>query len=319
MPIKKAKELDFSNKKIKMIIAGFPGIGKSTLGLSAPNPLHIDIDEGVDRVKAEHRKDTLVFSNFEEMSKDLIYYQKNGDLEQYETFVVDTGGKLLDIMKPVVIKENAQNGQRDGSLTMKGYGAIGQKFKGFMDFLISLGKHVVVIFHAKEDKDGDNIKLRIAVEGQTKDKIWEYMDLGGFMEMQGKNRTIGFSNCERYFAKGTHGISGTYEIPNLKDGEPNEFLTKLFETVIKDLQKSAEKFTKEQQDYQNAMHLKVFVSNAKDAEQINKLLARIQEVPHALTSEKELKGHLISKAKELGLVYDKEKKAFVESHGNPTK
>jgi GTPase SAR1 family protein len=34
MPIKKASELDFTNKKIKLIIAGYAGIGKTTLALS---------------------------------------------------------------------------------------------------------------------------------------------------------------------------------------------------------------------------------------------------------------------------------------------
>jgi hypothetical protein len=318
MPILKANELDFSKKKIKMIIAGFPGIGKSTLSLSAPNPLHIDIDEGVDRVSAEHRKDTLVFTDYNEMVNDLIKYNENKELDVYETFVIDTGGKLLDIMKPAVIKENPQNGQRDGSLTMKGYGAVGTKFKQFMDLLISMGKHVIVVFHAKEEKDGDNTRLRIAVEGQTKDKIWEYMDLGGFVEMHGKARTIGFSNCERYFAKGTHGISGTYEIPHLENNAPNDFLQHLFGKVIQDLQEGAKKASKDKITYDNAMKVKPFIDSSSNLEQINSMLTRILELPHALTSEKELKTHLMQKAKELGFSYDKDKQTFVESNSNPT-
>ena len=318
MPILKANELDFSNKKIKMIIAGFPGIGKSTLSLSAPKPLHIDIDEGVDRVSAQYRKDTLVFGDYNEMVNDLLELRKNKDLNDYETFVIDTGGKLLDIMKPVVIKENPQNGQRDGSLTMKGYGAVGTKFKQFMDLLIEMGKHVIVVFHAKEERDGDNTRLRIAVEGQTKDKIWEYMDLGGFMEMHGKTRTIGFSNCEKYFAKGTHGISGTYEIPVLENNAQNDFLTHLFGKVISDLQEGAKKATQEKITFDNAMKVKTFIDSAANLEQVNKILKRILELPHALTSERELKTHLVNKAKELGFVYDKDKQTFVESNSNPT-
>jgi len=319
MPILKAEQLDFSNKKIKMIIAGFPGIGKTTLALSAPNALHIDIDKGVDRVLAEYRTDTLVFNSYEEMSNDLIEYHKNNDLDKYETFIIDTGGKLLDIMKPVVIKENTQNGQRDGSLTMKGYGAVAVKFKQFMDLLIGMDKHVVVVFHAKEEKDGDATKLRIAIEGQTKDKIWEYMDLGGFMEMHGKSRTIGFSNCERYFAKGTHGISGIFEVPELEKGSNNIFLTSLFNKVIEDLNSSAKKASKEKEIYDNAISLKTFIDSVSTLEQINKLISRIAEVPHALTSEKELKTHLIQKAKELGFSYDKDKQTFVENNSVTSK
>lgn len=318
MPIKKANELDFSNKKIKMIIAGFPGIGKTTLALSAPKALHIDIDKGVDRVQAEYRQDTLVFNSYEEMTSDLIEAHKRKELDQYETFIIDTGGKLLDIMKPTVIKENAQNGQRDGSLTMKGYGAVAVKFKQFMDLLIDMDKHVVVVFHAKEERDNDQTRLRIAIEGQTKDKIWEYMDLGGFMEMHGKSRTIGFSNCERYFAKGTHGISGIYEVPNLEKGSSNVFLSGLFDKVIDDLQASAQQVNKEKEVYQNAMTLKTFIASATTLEHVNKLITRIAEVPHALTSEKELKTVLMQKAKDLGFSYDKERQAFVESDSHPT-
>ena len=36
MAIKKPAELDFSNKKFMCIISGQPGLGKTTLALSAP-------------------------------------------------------------------------------------------------------------------------------------------------------------------------------------------------------------------------------------------------------------------------------------------
>ena len=42
--------------------------------------------------------------------------------------------------------------------------------------------------------------------GQTKINIWEPMDLGGFMEMQGNERTIGFGNTDRYYGKATRAI-----------------------------------------------------------------------------------------------------------------
>ena len=74
--IKKATELDFSNKKFVIIVAGVPGIGKTTLGLSAPKPLLIDLDNGVDRVEACYRKDTLLASTYEELLDDL----KNGGI-----------------------------------------------------------------------------------------------------------------------------------------------------------------------------------------------------------------------------------------------
>ena len=212
--IKKPSEVASTTKKIRLLIAGFPGIGKTTLALSAPKPLHIDVDRGVDRVQAKNRKDYIQPNSYEELLEDL-----KSDLSDYDTLVFDTGGKLLDLMKPYIIRQDSKNGQKDGqTLSIKGYGAVGKEFQRLMDnAFYQLNKNVVVIFHAKEDKDGEATKLQILVEGSTKDNVWQPMDLGGFMEMYNNKRTIGFSNCERYFAKGTHGINGIIELPNLYD------------------------------------------------------------------------------------------------------
>ena len=49
--IVKPSEMKFEGKKLFIIVAGVPGIGKTTLALSAPKPLLIDLDKGVDRVE----------------------------------------------------------------------------------------------------------------------------------------------------------------------------------------------------------------------------------------------------------------------------
>ena len=199
--IKKPNEIvQTDNIKIRMLIAGFPGIGKTTLGLSAPRPLLIDADFGAARVNPKHRKDTIQPDTYEELLEDL----KPEILEEYETLVFDTGGALLELMKAYCIKQDPKNSKKDGALSLQGYGAVAKEFQRLMHMAYTqLKKHIVIIFHAKEEKDNDSTKLRILIEGQTKDTVWQSMDLGGFMEMQGSQRTIGFTNCEKYFAKGT--------------------------------------------------------------------------------------------------------------------
>ena len=307
MPIKKASELDFTNKKIKMIIAGYAGIGKTTLALSAPKPLLFDIEGGVDRVEGLYRKDTLVVDTYEGLLKDL----EQEDFSQYETFIIDTGGKLLDLMKPYVIKENQQNGQKDGTLSIKGWGAVAQEFKKFHHLITEMKKHIIFIFHTKEESDGDAVRLRIAVEGSIKTKIWEDMDLGGFVEMQGKKRTIGFSNTERYYAKGTNGVTGLFDIPQLFDGSENNFITKLFEGYINTLQATTTELSEKQDTYKAAMKLLALINSCTTLEQLNSMLDRVIKIKHALTSERELKSHLMNKAKELGYKYDSNIKAFI--------
>lgn len=50
------EKMTFDNKKFSMILYGSPGVGKTTLALSAPAPIIIDFDRGMSRVKAQHRK-----------------------------------------------------------------------------------------------------------------------------------------------------------------------------------------------------------------------------------------------------------------------
>lgn len=203
--IRNPNDIQDGAKKIRMLIAGYPGIGKSTLALSAPRPLHIDCDFGIDRIEPRYRMPYIQPRSYDEILNDL----KPENLNDFETLVFDTAGKLISLMGLWAIKQNPKYGQRDGSLSLKGYGFVGREFVRLMDYCFyELKKNIVVVFHATEEKDGDNTRLRIKVEGQTKNNVWEPMDLGGFVEMYGNDRTIGFSNCEKYFAKGTRGIHG---------------------------------------------------------------------------------------------------------------
>lgn len=308
--IRKPNEVVATTKKIRMIIAGFPGIGKSTLALSAPKPLHIDVDRGIDRVQAKNRKDFIQPNTYEELLNDL----KSG-LSDYETLVFDTGGKLLDLMKPYVIKADAKNGQKDGqTLSIKGYGAVGKEFQRLMDYAFyQLNKNVVVIFHAKEDKDGESTKLRILVEGSTKDNVWQPMDLGGFIEMYNGKRTIGFDNCERYFAKGTHGIKGVMDIPNLDDPNvPNDFLTRLFEKVNKNIMAEQKYFEEQKKDYEKVMNeIGPSIENMTENSIVD-VMNLIKNANHVLTSEKELKHQFKQKIDSLNMKWDFEQKKYVK-------
>ena len=306
--IKKPNEVVANTKKIRLLIAGFPGIGKTTLALSAPKPLHIDVDRGVDRVQAKNRCDFIQPETYEGLLEDL-----NGDLSDYETLVFDTGGKLLDLMKSYVIRQDSKNGQKDGqTLSIKGYGAVGKEFQRLMDYAFyQLNKNVVVIFHAKEEKDGDATKLRILVEGSTKDNVWQPMDLGGFMEMYNNKRTIGFSNCERYFAKGTHGIQGIIELPNLDDPSvPNDFLTKLFKQVNQNILDEQKYFEEQKKKYEAVMNEVVPMIEAMTIDTVDQVVEKMKTVNHVLTSEKELKHKFKERIMELNLGWNKDTKKY---------
>ena len=306
--IRKAESVNVADKKIRILIAGYPGIGKSTLALSAPKPLHIDVDFGIDRIEPRYRCDYIQPKSYDEILSDLT----PENVKDYESLVFDTGGKLISLMSLWAIKQDPKYGQRDGSLSLKGYGFVGKEFQRLMDYCFyELGKHIVMVFHAVEDKDGDNTRLRIKVEGQTKNNVWETQDLGGFVEMYGEDRTIGFSNCERYFAKGTRGINGVIKIPALGPDSANDFLTKLFAQYNAKSAAEIAKSNEQKEIYDQAMEaVQTLIQTITDAETANAAFPLLKNIKHALTSEREVALAWNAHVKKLGLFFDKVLKQY---------
>ena len=322
MAIVKPANLKFADKKIRMLIAGYPGIGKTTLALSAPHPLYIDVDlsaERIDPAILAMAEGVTQPRDYDELRKDLgmglspmELQQTKKDLAAFETIVIDTGGKLLTIMGNYGRGIEPKYGQRDGSLSLKGYGWLGKEFQRFLDHIIyELDKNIVIVFHTVEDKDGDDTKLRIKAEGSSKNSVWEVMDLGGFMEMRGNVRTIGFSNCERYFAKGTRGVHGVKAIPELTPGKPNDFLTRLFAEYTAKSEEEAENASVEKAAYDKAMaDGKAIIESITDADSANAAAVKLKELNYALTAKAELGKLLNARIKETGLFWDKVLNAY---------
>jgi len=319
MAIMKPQELTKQQDavRIRMIVAGHPGIGKSTFALSAPKPLLIDADLGLTRVNAAHRKDYIRVGTYEELLNDLF----SEGVRTYETIIIDTGQELLNLMKFHVIKANPKNGQTDGTLSLKGYGAVGQEFQRLVSRIYyELKKHLIIVFHAKEEKDGDNTILRIMVEGQTKNNIWQPMELGGFIEMRGNDRYISFENNERHYGKATHGVCGALKIPSLGSydqdrkwiatGE-NDFLTKLFEQINENIRTEAGAYEQDREKYEKLMADWTAEIETMTPDRFNDVASAIKQTKHILTSEKELIALFTQRMHALGYKYDRKAGEYV--------
>ncbi|MCL2775874.1 MAG: ATP-binding protein [Oscillospiraceae bacterium] len=170
-----------------------------------------------------------------------------------------------------------------------------------------LNKHVVVIFHAKEVMEDDKTKLRILVEGQNKDNIWQPMDLGGFIEMQGNKRIITFGNNERHFGKCCHGISPRMEIPQLNEDIPNDFLTNLFRQINENARKEAELCEKSNEEYGAVVSdIMKIIDSIKDVKTVKTAAEKLKNIEHIKTSLTKSQLLFRKKLDELNLKYNKE-------------
>lgn len=306
MAIKSASEMDFRSKKFTVIIAGAPGLGKTTLALSAPKPLLFDLDHGIARVRAEHRQPTSFVDTYEDMLADM----DSDAYRECESVVIDTGGSLVQLLQPWAKKQDPK-AARDGRAM---FGIVKREFDRLCAEIRTDNKNAVIVFHTTEQQKGDVITQRLSCEGSAKDIVWTPADFGGCMMMQGKRRMIGFSPTEEYFAKGCFGIGGLIEVPELKEGQPNTFLTDLFARASANIAAESVEYTKHKAVYDRTMQAgRSVVSTVKDAESAAKAMESIKAMEHALTSKAELGGLLVAKTKELGLRWDKESGRYVKA------
>lgn len=304
MAIKKNTELKFNDKAFTIVLAGPPGVGKTTLALSAPKPLLIDFDKGIARVRAEHRQLTAEEDSYDEFLADL----ESDEYKECETIILDTGGSLVQLMQPWA-RANDQKAARDGRAM---FGVIKSEFLRLTAQLRGDGKNVIIIFHTTEVQKGETVMTRLSCEGSVKDIVWTPADLGGTISIRGKKRIINFSPTEESFGKGCYGIRGEIEIPELAAGVPNKFLSDLFDKARANIAKEQAEFGSMKLVYDETLAQgSAIIGAIKDAETATAAVAKLGNLKHALTSKAELSGKLQAKVRELGLKWDKTVSAYV--------
>jgi hypothetical protein len=290
--LKNPNELNI-RANLKALIYGQPGIGKTTLSLSAPNPVLLDYDNGVHRLRPEHQVPTLEVSSW----KDTL--EVIPELKPFRTIVIDTAGNMLDYIGAYLIEQNPKLSKGNGSLTLQGYGERKAEFKRFLKQISIMGKHIIFVAHEREEKSGDDKYIRPEVGGSSGTDLYKELDIIGYMEAIGKKRTISFAATEKYYAKNSCGFTDVINLTELSRSISNNFFeTKIVRVYEQSLKERALKVS----EYTELMD----VSNAKiecvvDAETANEVLDWIEKVQHIWTSKLISKTNLFAKITSLGL------------------
>ena len=311
MPIFHSDELKVEEQNLTFLFFGAPGTGKTTLGYSAVDSLMLNLDRGAHRVKPEHRmgKDTSVCNTFDEVKADIEFAKG-----KYKTIVIDTGGALVEMLKQYVVEhpQDFKGGAKAmGGISLQGYGFVKTLWNDFTRMLRQ-NFNVVYIFHETAEKNGDDGTFySIVVEGAAKNVVWQSADLAARLFINNGQRYLGFTPTEQYSAKSSFGISGLIAVPELKDGEPNDFLTKLFAKVRENLAAESAALAPEKAKYEAAMEEAKTICNAlSKPEDVGAAVKVLKSIDHALTSEKEATAMLKARLAELGIVWDKVNKVY---------
>jgi len=288
---------------LKALIYGQPGLGKSTLSVSMPKPVLIDCDNGIHRIRPEHRSPFLPVSSYQEVLDVLA----SPEIKEFDTIIFDTAGKLLDYMDAWIIKNNPKEGRRDGALTLQGYGTRKREFINLLKRVSVMGKHLVFVAHEREERDGDNKVIRPEIGGSSGGDLIKELDLVGYMEAIGKKRTISFAPCEKYYAKNSARINDLLEVPELTNGKPNNFMAGIVDRCIEALNEESVQ-VKAYNELMDSIGKEINAIN--DVKSANAMLKKLGTMEHIWDSKMRAWEMMQIRAGELGLTYLKEKKSY---------
>lgn len=309
---KKPSELEFVTT-IKMLVYGQPGIGKSTMALSAPNPVLFDFDGGVQRVNVAFQCPTLQVKSWEEALQALDEL-KGGEVD-CKTIVIDTAGKMLDFMSDFIMRNDSKMKQRDGSLSLKGYGARKVMFQNFLREVAMMGKNIVFVAHEREEKDGETKIVRPEIGGSSAGDLMKELDLVGYVQAVGSDRTVYWTPQEKFYAKNTCNLPAWQKIPVIVDQngnvtQTNDTLQKVFgyyEANVKKIEETRKRYNELLEEIEQAI---AGITDAKSANEFAKAILKTEIIWDSKVRARDL---FKNKVEELKLKWNAKSKTYEDA------
>jgi len=226
------REDSFPERPVIILIYGSAGVGKTSVFNTSEKPILLDCDRGADR--SVYRQDTIIASNWKEVMQD------EGDIKNYSTLGIDTAKSVLDDFLMSYVIEQDYNLKKN---KLKAYGAIADEFKLFINRRRGEKLDIVIIAHAKEEKDGDVTRISPDVTGGSKDLLLRIADQVGYMYMDNNQRTINFNPTDKTIGK------NVARFPLLTVPDETDLMFKTFMAeIIKKVKSSIQEKTEEQRE-----------------------------------------------------------------------
>ena len=300
--IRKPSELE-AKQTITMLIYGQPGVGKTTLAVSAPNAVLFDYDGGVQRINGAHQTLTVQIRSWEDTGAALD--EIAAQYPETQTIVIDTVGKMLDYMGEYIMRTNSRMKKGDGTLSLQGYGLRKAMFIEFIKKTAVLGKNIIFVAHEKEEKRGDDTVKRPDIGGSSANDLVKELDLVGYMSMLGSERAIAFNPTEAYYAKNTCNLPAVTKIPVVVDEDgmavgDNNFIRRVLATYRKSQAETQEKTREYDKLVEN---IRTAVEMAKTADELNQILGSLDKA-QVYNSKMVGEKMVAMAARKLGLKYN---------------
>jgi len=287
-------------ESLKILLYGQPGVRKTSWSFSAKNPLLLDFDNGVKRVAPKFRGAYVSIKSWDDING---LFDAKTDLSAYDTVIIDTAGKALDSLSQKIMKDDTRLRRKDGALSIQGFGVLGLRFKDFMNRLSDLGKHIVLIAHDKEAKNGDETVIRPDITGQSMANVMREVDLCGYMRAHNNKCTVTFNPSDNFYGKNTCGLPEFLEVETT-------LLSDVIDQALKNMNDDTELY---KQYLEQINKVTASLSVCENADDLNQAKVVIMAIEFVSDAKAQAANMMMAKATELKCIMDKKTKLFQDA------
>lgn len=301
--IKRPAEI-VGKETIAALIYGQSGMGKTTLACSAPAPVLLDFDGGIDRLNEAHQVPTVQITSWKDAEAALAEIEQ---ADEFKTIIVDTLSKMIDSIITDICGAAQPKIQQ--------WGLVNAKFKSFLRSVQSMHKNVVFVAQREVEKDGEVTRYVPQVRASNYKDIICDLDVCGYMEMvsnKGKEvRQITFNPSSRSEGKNTADFAPAYIIPTLDGNKANTFLTERFtEYVARQRERNERRATLINAVSEKMKEYAALLAECNDAMSINEVLQKAKTEKAVGDLRLRIATAIKDRATALGLTLNKESKLY---------
>lgn len=214
-----------TQSRVKALIMGESGAGKSHLSATAPKPLIVLTEPNGAMSVSNSNPDALIVhvNNLTDFYNLLLLLENDEIKEDYETLIIDSLTELQRFFSDYIMKDNTH-------MTLQDYGQLGTQFSRVIRRVIALPKHVLftslIQVELEEEKTRHMYPL---LTGKLRYTVQQYFTGVGYLYQTGETDESG--SAQRALLLDGHDRIKTKAFPNTNGTIKDPNLTDLFEQV----------------------------------------------------------------------------------------
>ncbi len=167
------KRFSPTSHKIKAVVYGESGTGKTTLGGTCPNPIFASAEKGLLSIK--HLEPEYVDIKELKDLADMLVFLRKGE-HNYDTVVIDSITEISEIIKVGIERKSGK------AMSLPDFGTLGKKIREIIRGFRDLDMHVLILALEKVEKDEDKVVRYVPdLAGKSGTELARFMDIVGWI------------------------------------------------------------------------------------------------------------------------------------------